>query len=304
MEHSRAAVLAAFLANLGIAVAKLVGFVITGAASMLAEAIHSVADSGNQSLLFLGDVRSRRDPTPTHPFGYGRERYFWAFVVALVLFSVGSLFAVLEGIDKLRHPHALENPAVAVVILTVAIALEGWSFRTAVREARKVKVSTSWWRFIRRTKHPELPIVILEDTGALIGLVIALVGVVMASTTHQPRWDAAGSLSIGVLLGVIAILMMTEMKSHLIGEGAADRDQQLIADTICASPHVLRLLDLKTLHLGPAEILVGAKVELDPSLSFDGVAQAIADVEDAVTARLSVEAVIYIEPERADATPT
>src|SRR5262249_11986220 len=188
-EGSRKAIAAAFIANLGIAIAKFVGFAITGAASLLAEALHSVADTGNQALLFLGGARARRRPPPEHPFGYGRERYFWAFVVALMLFSLGALFAIAEGVDKLVNPHKLESIAVALAVLGVAIVLEALSFRTAMVQAAAVKGDESWWHFIRRSKSPELPVVLLEDTGALLGLVLAFVGISVAEFTDNPRWD-------------------------------------------------------------------------------------------------------------------
>ena len=184
-DGSRRAIAAAFLANLGIAAAKFAAFLITGAASMLAEAVHSLADTGNQGLLILGAARAKREATREHPFGFGRERYFWAFIVAMVLFSLGSVFAIHEGIDKLRHPHELESPAVAICILVLAIALESWSFRTAIVAAQPARGSKSWWSFIRRSKSPELPVVLLEDLGALLGLVVALVGVTLSRTIRR-----------------------------------------------------------------------------------------------------------------------
>jgi cation diffusion facilitator family transporter len=262
-EGSRRAIVAAFLANLGIAIAKFVGFAITGAASLLAEALHSVADTGNQALLFLGGARARRRPTPEHPFGYGRERYFWAFVVALMLFSLGGLFAVYEGIDKLLHPHQLESVAIALAVLSVAIVLESLSFRTAFVEAAAVKGEESWWSFIRRSKSPELPVVLLEDTGALLGLGLAFVGVSLAEVTGNPRWDAVGSIGIGILLVVIAIVLAAEMKSLLIGESATAQTESAIRAAIGDGPEVRRIIHLRTLHLGPDELLVAAKVELD-----------------------------------------
>ena len=220
-DGSRTAIIAAFFANLGIAVAKFVGFFFTGAASMLAEAVHSVADTSNQGLLLLGERKARRRPTPEHPFGFGTERYFWAFVVALVIFTLGSLFALFEGEEKLRNPHELESAGWAVAILLLAIVFESFSLRTAVRESRHVKGDESWWAFIRRAKVPELPVVLLEDTGALIGLTFALLGVGLAEITGNARFDAAGSIAIGVLLGVIAMILVVEMKSLLIGEAAS-----------------------------------------------------------------------------------
>ncbi|HUQ40147.1 MAG TPA: cation diffusion facilitator family transporter [Acidimicrobiales bacterium] len=294
---SRKAIVAAFAANLGIAIAKFVGFAFTGAASMLAEAVHSMADTANQALLLLGGRRARRSPTADHPFGYGRERYFWAFVVALVLFTLGSMFALFEGVEKLRHPHELSSPGWAVGILGLAIILESLSFRTALRESRAVKGPGSWWAFVRRSKIPELPVVLLEDLGALVGLTIALAGVGMAELTGNPRWDATGSVAIGLLLGVIACVLVVEMKSLLIGESADSGQQAAIRAAITAGPHVRRIIHLRTQHLGPDELLVGAKIELDADLSFAGVASAIDTVEAQVRAAVPAARVMYIEPD-------
>ena len=295
-EGSRRAVVAAFLANLGIAVAKFAAFAITGAASLLAEAIHSVADTGNQGLLFLGGHRARKPATRLHPFGYGRERYFWAFVVALVLFSLGAVFALVEGIDKLLHPHAINDPIVAYAVLAVAIGLEAFSFRTAIREASKVRTRHSWWQFIRAAKSPELPVVLLEDFGALIGLMFAIVGITLSELTGEPAFDALGSIAIGLLLGVIAIVLAIEMKSLLIGEAAAPADEQAIADTIEADPEVERLIHLRTQHIGPEELLVAAKVELGPD-SIARLGAAIDDLERRIRAAVPTARVIYIEPD-------
>jgi cation diffusion facilitator family transporter len=301
-EGSRRAIVAAFLANLGIAIAKFVGFAITGAASLLAEALHSVADTGNQALLFLGGARARRRPTPDHPFGYGRERYFWAFVVALMLFSLGGLFAVYEGIDKLLHPHQLESVAIALAVLGVAIVLESLSFRTAFVEAAAVKGEGSWWSFIRRSKSPELPVVLLEDTGALLGLGLAFVGVSLAEVTGNPRWDAVGSIGIGILLVVIAIVLAAEMKSLLIGESATAQIESAIGAAIMDGPEVRRIIHRRTLHLGPDELLVAAKVELD-SPSVPNLTRAIDTVEARIRAAVPIARVIYLEPDvyRSDA---
>jgi cation diffusion facilitator family transporter len=300
-EGSRRAIIAALLANMGIAVAKFAGFLITGAASLLAEAVHSVADTSNQGLLLLGGSRARRSATPQHPFGYGRERFFWAFVVALVLFSMGGLFAIYEGIEKLRHPHEVESLVVAVVILLVAIVLETFSLVTAVREANHVRGNQSWWAFIRHSKNPELPVVLLEDTGAEIGLALALVGVVMAHVTDEPRWDAAGSLGIGILLVVIALVLATEMKSLLIGESASPGDQEAIRNAIEGSPEVRRLIHMRTEHLGPDELLVAAKLEFDGTLSFADLAKAVDDTEARLRDAVPAAKVIYIEPDVARA---
>ncbi|MEY2400468.1 MAG: hypothetical protein QOJ08_579, partial [Ilumatobacteraceae bacterium] len=224
-EGSRKAIIAAFFANLGIAIAKFVGFLITRSAGLLAESGHSLADTGNQALLMLGSKRGKMPADRSHPFGYGPERYFWAFVVALVLFSMGGLFALYEGVEKLRHPHTVENPAVAFAILLIAVALESYSLRTAVKESNHVRQPGTGWRsFIRTSKAPELPVVLLEDVGAEIGLLFALIGLTIAEITGNPRWDAVGSIAIGVLLVVIALILAREMKPLLIGEGASDTD--------------------------------------------------------------------------------
>ncbi len=296
-DGSRRAIVAAFVANLGIAVAKFVAFLITGAASMLAEAVHSLADTGNQGLLILGTTRAKQKATHEHPFGFGRERYFWAFVVALVLFSLGSIFAIHEGIDKLRHPHEVVSPVVAIGILALAIALESWSFRTAIVAAQPARGSKSWWSFIRRSKSPELPVVLLEDLGALLGLVIALTGVSLSAVFDDPRFDAIGSIAIGALLGVIAIVLAIEMKSLLIGESAAKEIQGAIRTTIEGSPSVRKLIHMRTLHLGPDELLVAVKVEFDASLDIPGLASAIDDLESAIRQQTPTARVIYVEPD-------
>lgn len=296
-EESRRAIAAAFLANLGIAAAKFAGFLVTGASSMLAESIHSVADTGNQGLLFLGGRRAARPPTAVHPFGYGRDRYFWSFVVALVLFSVGGLFAVYEGIEKLRHPHAIESPAVAFAILGVAVALEAFSLRTAVKAARPERRGLGWASFIRRTKSPELPVVLLEDLGALAGLFLALTGVALAVVTGEERFDGAATLLIGMLLVTIAAILVVEMKSLLIGEAAGEEEQARIRAAIEGTPQVRRLIHMRTLHLGPDELLVGAKVELTPDLDTRGMARAIDAVEARIRDAVPIARVIYLEPD-------
>jgi cation diffusion facilitator family transporter len=216
---------------------------------MLAETVHSIADTGNQALLLLGTRRASRPATEAHPFGYGRERYFWAFVVALVLFSLGSLFAISEGVEKLRNPHALESPEWAFGVLGVALLLESLSFRTAIREAKKLKGSYSWWSYIRHSKSPELPVVLLEDLGALLGLVFAVLGVGLAVALDEPRYDALGSVAIGALLGVIAVVLAVEMKSLLIGEAAAPEMQQRIRAAI-ESDGDTRISDLHVWRVG------------------------------------------------------
>ncbi len=296
--HGTKAVVAALLANLGIAAAKFGGFLLTRSGSMLAESVHSAADSGNQALLLLGGKRAQRRPTPEHPFGYGRERYFWAFVVAIILFSVGGMFATYEGIEKLRHPHEIESVGVAIAILVIAIVLEGFSLRTAVVEANKVRdPQTGWWTFIRRSKNAELPVVLLEDLAAQIGLVLALVAVTVAHLTDEPRWDGLGTLTIGVLLIVIAVVLAVEMKGLLIGESASRADQQRITDAVEADPAVRRLIHMRTQHIGPDELLVAAKVELVPDLTVTEAADAVNRIERSIRQAVPIARMIYVEPD-------
>lgn len=299
-DGSKRAVIAALIANMGIAIAKLVGFIITGAASMQAEAVHSLADSGNQALLLWGSAAAQREPSASHPFGYGRERYFWSFVVSLVIFSLGSLFAIYQGVNKIVDPHALSNPGVAVGILLFGILLEGSSLRTAVKEANVYRKG-SWWRFIQRTKNPELPVVLLEDLGALLGMGIALLGIGLAVITGDPRFDAAGSIGIGMLLAVIAIILAVEMKSLLIGESASEADIELLRESILSGDEVKRIIHIRTLHVGPEELLVAAKLEFDASLTLREISGLINGVEARVREALPIATIIYIEPDVYDA---
>jgi cation diffusion facilitator family transporter len=296
-EGSTKAIVAALTANAGIAVAKFVGFLITGSSSMLAESVHSVADTSNQGLLLLGQRQSRKEPDPVHQFGHGRSRYFYSFVVALVLFTLGSVFALYEGYHKISHPEELTSPVVAIVILFVAIALESYSFRTAIVESRPLKGSGSWWRFIRVSRNPELPVVLLEDTGALIGLVFALIGVGLTVLTGDAVWDGVGTVGIGLLLGAIAVILMIEMHSLLIGEGATKEEQLAIRNALEQTENVDRVIHLRTQYLAPDELLVGAKIALAPSQDLATVAAAIDAAEVAIRAAVPAAQVIYLEPD-------
>ncbi len=297
-EGSKRAILAAFLANLGIAIAKFVGFLITRSAGLLAESIHSLADTGNQGLLMLGNRRARRQPDAEHPFGYGRERFFWAFVVALVLFSMGGLFALYEGISKLRNPHEVDNLPVAIGILVFAACLEGMSLRTAVREARAhKKPGDSWLRFIRKEKTPELPVVLLEDVGAEIGLLFALFGVLMAHVTGEPRWDAVGSIAIGMLLVVIAMTLAVEMKGLLIGEAADEDTLADITAALAAAPGVRSVIHMRTEHISPEDLLVAAKLEFDPGATLATLAERIDGAEARLRAAVPAARLVFIEPD-------
>lgn len=296
VPHGGKAIVAALVANIGIASAKFVAFAMTGSASMIAEAVHSVADSGNQMLLLLGMRRARRPATPSHPFGYGRERYFWAFVVTIVLFTLGSVFALYEGAEKLRHPHEITSFAWAISVLSVAIVLESGSLVVAVRESNRLR-TTGWWAFIRHAKTPELPVLLLEDLGALLGLVFALIGVSVSAATGEPRYDAVGSLAIGVLLGVIAIVLSIEMRSLLLGESASPGDIDKIKDAIAAEPDLEELIHVRTQHLGPDELLVAAKIKLRPTLAFTEVVEVINRIEARVRSQVPAAVAMYIEPD-------
>ncbi|MFC3451102.1 cation diffusion facilitator family transporter [Amycolatopsis speibonae] len=290
------AIIAALVANAGIAAAKFTGFLITGSSSMLAESVHSLADTSNQGLLLLGQKTSQRKATRTHPFGFGRDRYFYSFIVALMLFSLGSVFALYEGIHKISEPEGLTSPLVAVGILLVAIGLESFSFYTAIQESKKIKGDAGWWAFIRQAKTPELPVVLLEDAGALLGLVFALAGVGLSVVTGDPIWDGIGTAMIGLLLGVIAIILIIEMKSLLIGEGASEPDLDTIIDELAAGK-VERVIHIRTLYIGPDEMLVAAKLALVPGLETGEVAQAIDDAEARVRAKVPTAKLIYLEPD-------
>ena len=290
------AVVAALGANLGIAVIKFVAFAITGSSSMLAEGVHSVVDSGNQVLLLVGGRRAQRRATPEHPFGYGRDRYVYGFLVALLLFAAGGLFAVYEGVEKIRHPHHLDSPAVAVVVLVIAVCLEGFSLRTAVHESRGHKGAESWAQFVRHAKSPELPVVLLEDVAALTGLVLALLGVGLASLTGDPDWDGVGTCAIGVLLITVAVVLVVETKSLLLGESASPVQVAAVAAAL-AGPGVERVIHLRTMHLGPEELLVGAKLAMPAGATLADVAAAIDAAEARVRAAVPIARVIYLEPD-------
>jgi cation diffusion facilitator family transporter len=294
------AILAAMAANAAIAVAKFVAYLVTGSASMLAESIHSVADTSNQGLLLLGGRRAQKVADDRHQFGYGRERYFWAFVVAMVLFSLGGLFSIYEGIEKIRHPHELESLGWAIGVLVFAIVVEGFSFRVAMIEANKVRGDKTWWDFVRRSRSPELPVVLLEDLGAMVGLLLALTGVGLASATGDPIWDGIGTLCIGILLVVIAIVLTIEMKSLLIGEAATQEHIAAINRAAIDAPSVIRVIDLKTQHIGPEELLVAGKVEFDGKLTNPQLSDAIDGVENAIRHAVPLRMQIYLEPDLYD----
>ena len=292
------AIIAAFLANMGIALAKFVAWALSGSASMLAEAIHSVADSGNQLLLLFGGRQAKKRADTTHPFGYGRERYIYAFLVSIILFSVGGLFSIYEGVEKIMHPHELENLWIPLSVLVIAIVLESFSLRTAIKESNEIRAKDqSWVSFVRHAKAPELPVVLLEDVGALIGLVFALFGVGLTAITHNPLFDALGTLMIGTLLIVIAIVLGIETKSLLVGEGATEADHRKIVAVLEAAPPVEKLIHIKTLYLGPDELLVAAKLGFAADRPLGAVAADIDALEVRIRAAVPHARVIYLEPD-------
>ena len=291
------AIIAAFLANTGIALTKFIAWIFSGSSSMLAESVHSVADAGNQLLLLLGGKRARREASETHPFGYGRERYVYAFVVAIILFSIGGVFSLYEGVAKLREPHPLEVPWLPVVVLVIAIILESFSFRTAIKESLPHKGNATWMQFIRHSKAPELPVVLLEDLAALLGLVFALFGVVATILTGDGTWDGIATLAIGVLLVVVAVVLGIETKSLLVGEGASLQDLDRIRDVINAHPSVESLIHIKTLYVGPDEMLVAAKIAFPRQSKLAEMARHINEVEGSIRTAVPVARVIYLEPD-------
>jgi cation diffusion facilitator family transporter len=298
------AILAAFFANTGIAVTKFIAFLLTASSSMLAESIHSVADASNQLLLILGGKRARRGATPQHPFGYGRERYIYAFIVAVVLFSVGGLFALYEGYHKLSHPEPITSwQWLPIVVLLVAVVLETGSFITAINESNKVRGNASWMNFIRRAKAPELPVVLVEDLAALLGLFLALGGVSMTLLTGDGMWDGLGTVAIGVLLVVVAVFLAVETKSLLLGESATAEHTTAIERAILDGSQVSGIIHLKTMHLGPEELLIAAKVAVEHDDTATAIAEGVDSVESRIRSALPDTAcVIYIEPDIARAT--
>ncbi|MDR3068751.1 MAG: cation diffusion facilitator family transporter [Cellulomonas sp.] len=290
------AIVAALFANLGIAVTKFVAYLLTSSSSMLAESVHSLADSGNQLLLLFGGRQARRPADASHPFGYGRKRYLYAFIVSIVLFSLGGLFALYEAWHKWQDPHPIASwHWVPVVVLVVAIGMESFSLRTAVHEASPHRGDQSWWRFVRTSKSPELPVVLAEDTGALAGLVFALFGVCATLVTEDGRWDAVGTAGIGVLLVVIAVVLALEMSSLLVGEGASPQDAAKIKAALVGGP-VASVIHLRTMYLGPDELLVAAKIEVAQG-DAEQIAQAIDDAEGRVRTAVPTATLMYLEPD-------
>ncbi len=291
------AVVAALLANVGIAISKFVAFFFTGSSSMLSEAIHSLADSGNQVLLLVGNKRSKKVADEQHNFGYGRRRFVYGFVVAIVLFLVGGLFSLYEGLHKWQHPEPLDDWWIAVVVLLVAIVLESFSFRTAIREANRSRGRRSMLQFVRDARQPELPVILLEDAGALVGLVFALTGVGLAVITGDGRFDAMGAMAVGTLLVVIAIFLAMEMTTMLVGESALPEEVEAIREALESSPGVLRVIHLRTLHIGPDELLVAAKIAITHNDTGAQIARDIDAAESALRAAVPTATYVFLEPD-------
>jgi len=303
-------VLAAMAANGFIALMKFGAWALTGASSMLAEAVHSVVDTANQALLLLGVRRARKAATEEHPFGYGRERYVFAFLVAIILFSMGGLFAIYEALHKYEeviagHPNELlEGPWwwVPLVVLLLAMVAESFSLRTAIRESNHVRGKQSWRRFVQTARSPELPVVLLEDVAALLGLFFALIGVGMTLITKNGLWDVAGTALIGILLIGVAIIMAIETKSLLLGESATPEAVARIKRALTDAEGVERVIHMKTLHVGPEEVLVVAKIAVEPTGSAARVAEVINAAEAAIRTAEPQVTSLYLEPDIDTAT--
>jgi cation diffusion facilitator family transporter len=296
-EGGTKAVIAALLANTGIAISKFVAFVITGSTSMLSEAIHSVADAFNQVLLLIGGKRSRRVADEKYQFGYGRVRYVYGFMVAIVLFMVSGIYSFYEGLHKWNHPEPVKDFWIAIVVLLVAIVLESLSFRTAIIETNKVRGNRSFAKFVKDSRQPELPVILLEDFGALIGLNFALIGVSAAVITGDGRWDGLGAMAIGTLLIVIAIILVREMAGMLVGEGALPEEYDAVHAALTSAPLVERVIHLRTLHVGPDALLVGAKIAIAKSDSAEEIARGIDEAERLLRIAVPSAQYVFLEPD-------
>jgi cation diffusion facilitator family transporter len=296
-EGGTKAVIAAMVANGGIAVTKFLAFAATGSSSMLSEAIHSVADTFNQGLLLLGGKRALRAPDVVHQFGYGRTRYVYSFMVAIIIFLLGGLFSLYEGWHKWHFPEELTKVWIAYAVLLISIGLESYSLRTALREANKSRGSRSLRQYVRDARQPELPVVLLEDTGALVGLCFALFGITMAEVTGDPRWDGLGAMAIGVLLVIIAVFLAFEMASMLVGESALPEQEEAIRAAVEGQSGVDSIIHMRTLHTGPDELLVGMKVAVPPGTTSEAIATTIDSAEVRIRDAVPTARWIYVEPD-------
>ncbi len=274
--------MAALLGNAAIAIAKFVAAGITNSAAMLAEAFHSVADTGNQVLLLFGFAGARRPRSVRHPFGRSKELYFWSLMVAVMLFVGGGVLAVRRGLDALAHPHEVSSYTISFVVLTVAIVIEAAAFSVAWRAFSRERGSRSLWRSIRATKDSAVLVVLLEDSAAMLGLVVALVGLLLTRLTGVVIWDGIASITIGVLLGVIAVILAVETKSLLVGEAAGREERSAIRAAVLSHPAVETVQRLLTMQLGPHDILINLEVELHDQLTAEEIEQVIRDIEASI----------------------
>ena len=295
-EQSRKSVLAALAANSAIAVTKIVAAIISGSTALLAEGIHSIADTGNQLLLLIGLRLSDKPPDEEHPFGHGKERFFWTFVVALALFLVGGLVSIQRGVSGLIHPEELPSMWLAVIVLVLAAVFEGSALRVALRTFNRERGRRSVWGGIRRAKDPETLTVVFEDTAALTGIVVAITGIVLAHVLEDGRWDAGAAVIIGLILCAVAFALAREVKDLLIGESAKPETRQAIEEATRSVDEVEDIRELLTMHVGPDEILVNLDVCFRDGLDTDGVEEAIVRVEDAIRAKVPMADKIFVEP--------
>jgi cation diffusion facilitator family transporter len=298
-KHSdKKVIYAALVGNSAIAVMKFVVAAVSGSAAMLAEGFHSAADTGNQIMLLIGHSRAKKPADDNHPFGYGKELYFWAFVVAVSIFFVGAALSIYEGIDKLLHPEPMRSLLLPLVVLGLAVIFEGYPWWIAFSEAKKLKTGkgfTSFMDMAVRAKNPTVLVVLFEDSAALIGLLVAAVGITLSYTTEMSIFDALASILIGVVLLVLALFLARETKELLIGESAARRDREKIRTAICTMPEIRQCGTLLTMHLGPDDILVNIDVEFVDHLSTDELEAAIDRIESEVKEVVPTATKIYIE---------
>ncbi|MCX6403648.1 MAG: cation diffusion facilitator family transporter [Actinobacteria bacterium] len=291
------AVLAALVANVGIAISKFVAFLLTGSSSMLSESVHSLADSGNQVLLLVGNRHSKRTTTEKHQFGYGRVRYIYGFIVAIVLFVIGGIFSLYEGIHKVQNPEEVSNSTIALAVLTVAVILESFSLRTALREVNAIRGKRTLWQFVRAARQPELPVIVLEDIGALLGLIFAFIGVGISAITKNSQWDGMGAIAVGLLLVVIAVILTIEMTSMLVGESALSEDIDAIEKALQSASIVQKVIHLRTLYVGPDELLVACKIAVSSEQSGAILSSGIDEAEKLIRASVPHARYIFIEPD-------
>ncbi len=293
------AVLAALVGNFGVAISKFIAWSLTGSSAMLAETLHSVADTGNQVFLLLGLKLGRKAPDEAHPFGYGRERYFWAFVVALSIFSVGGLFSVVEGIRKINHPHPIENALASYVALGIAALLEGYVLRIAYREFKhwRDKNPGPFWNSLRTSKSPTILVVLFEDSAALLGILVAAAGITLTLLTDNSVYDGIASLVIGLILFGAAAFIGWRTRGLLIGEAATDADRERIRQAVTSVPEVAALIECLTLHLGPEDILVNLNVNFVDGLTTDDLERAVDEIEKRIRKAVPTARRIFIEAE-------